>query len=118
MNRISGEKLFAGHIGMFYQRSNTSSLQRECRKYRIFGKYWGRMGDQDDANKVIDCLLSVLVFCGWALLISSVFVTIGILFGLTDVNQFSVRGTSGLRSIAAIAILGCLSAAIGYMKEE
>ena len=76
------------------------------------------MGDQDDTKKVIDRLFSGLVFCGWILLISSVILTSTILLGFINVNDFSVRGTSGIRSIAAIAILGCLSAAIGYMKED
>jgi hypothetical protein len=71
-----------------------------------------------DAKKSIDRLFPVLVFGGWALLISSVILTAAVLLDLTTVDQFSVRGTSGLRSIAAVAILGCLSAALGYMKEE
>jgi Na+/H+-dicarboxylate symporter len=76
------------------------------------------MGDQDDTKKMIDRLLSGLVFCGWILLILSVILTTTILLGLADVHEFSVRGTSGIRSVAAIAVLGCLSAAIGYMTEE
>ena len=76
------------------------------------------MRDQNDTKAVVDRLLSVLVFCGWTLLILSAILAIGALLGLTNIDQFSVRGTSGLRSIATIAILGCLSAAIGYMKEE
>ena len=34
--------------------------------------------------------------------------------GLFDLNDFEVFGPSGLRSIAALAVLGCLLAAIGY----
>ena len=71
-----------------------------------------------DAKKLIDCLFPVLIFGGWTLLISSAILTAAVLLDLTTVNHFSVRGTSGLRSIAAIAILGCLSAALGYMKNE
>ena len=76
------------------------------------------MGDQDHTKKPIGHLLSVLVFLGWFLLILSVIASMAILSGFTTVDQFSVRGTSGIRSIAATAVLGCISAALGYIKEE
>jgi len=39
------------------------------------------------------------------------------LVGFFNLNDFEVLGHSGLRSIAAIAVLGCLIAATGYYDE-
>ena len=54
------------------------------------------------------------VFLGIFLLVLSVLISLSVLIGLFDLNDFEVLGHSGLRSIAAIAVLGCLLAAIGY----
>ncbi|MFT5320847.1 MAG: hypothetical protein ACI934_000992, partial [Pseudohongiellaceae bacterium] len=37
--------------------------------------------------------------------------------GLFDLKNFEALGHSGLRSVAAIAVLGCLLAATGYYDE-
>ena len=44
-------------------------------------------------------------------------VFIGCLLGLLAFDQFSVGGQSGIRTIAGIAITGCLLAAIGYWDK-
>jgi len=54
------------------------------------------------------------VFLGVFLLVLSVLISLSVLIGLFDLNHLEVLGHSGLRSIAAIAVLGCLLAAIGY----
>jgi hypothetical protein len=53
------------------------------------------------------------LFLGLFLLVLSVLISLSILIGLFDLNHLEVLGHSGLRSIAAIAVLGCLLAAIG-----
>jgi hypothetical protein len=53
------------------------------------------------------------LFLGLFLLALSVLISLSILIGLFDLNHLEVLGHSGLRSIAAIAVLGCLLAAIG-----
>ena len=54
------------------------------------------------------------VFLGIFLLVLSVLISLSVLIGLLDLNDLEVLGHSGLRSVAAIAVLGCLLAAIGY----
>ena len=54
------------------------------------------------------------VFLGIFLLVLSVLISLAVLIGLFDLNDLEVLGHSGLRSVAAIAVLGCLLAAIGY----
>lgn len=55
-----------------------------------------------------------LIFLGAFLLVLSVLMSLSVLIGLFDLADFDVLGHSGLRSIAAIAVLGCLLAAVGY----
>lgn len=59
-----------------------------------------------------------LVYFGWVFLATSMIMVLGIILGLVTVEYFSINGTSGIRSVAAVAITGCLLAALGYMKEE
>ena len=54
------------------------------------------------------------VFLGVFLLVLSVLMSLSVLIGLFDLNDLEVLGHSGLRTIAAIAVLGCLLAAVGY----
>ena len=54
------------------------------------------------------------VFLGIFLLVLSVLISLAVLIGLLDLNHLEALGHSGLRSIAAIAVIGCLLAAIGY----
>jgi hypothetical protein len=57
------------------------------------------------------------VFFGIFFLVLSALIALSILIGLFDLNYFEFLGHSGLRSIAAIAVLGCLLAAVGYYDE-
>jgi len=57
------------------------------------------------------------IFLGISLLILSVLISLSVLVGFLNLNDFEVLGHSGLRSIAAIAVLGCLIAATGYYDE-
>jgi hypothetical protein len=59
-----------------------------------------------------------LVYFGWVFLAASMIMALGIILDLVTVEYFSINGTSGIRSVAAVAITGCLLAALGYMKEE
>ena len=54
------------------------------------------------------------VFLGVFLLVLSVLMSLSVLIGLFNPNDLEVLGHSGIRSIAAIAVLGCLLAAVGY----
>ena len=54
------------------------------------------------------------VFLGVFLLMLSVLMSLSVLIQLFDLNDLEVLGHSGLRTIAAIAVLGCLLAAVGY----
>jgi len=58
-----------------------------------------------------------LVFLGIFLIVLSVLISLFVLIGLLELNYFEVLGHSGLRSIAAIAVSGCLLAAVGYYDE-
>ena len=60
----------------------------------------------------------VLVYSGWVLMLVSVIMTLGTILGLVTIEYFSINGSSVIRSIAAVAIAGCLMAALGFMKEE
>ena len=48
------------------------------------------------------------------LVVLSVLLSLPVLIGLFDLDHIDVLGHSGLRTIAAIAVLGCLLAAVGY----
>ena len=60
----------------------------------------------------------VLVYSGWVLMLVSLIMTLGTILGLVTIEYFSINGSSVIRSIAAVAIAGCLMAALGFMKEE
>ena len=50
----------------------------------------------------------------------SLILFIGVLIGIFNFEDFDIFGHSGIRTIAAIAVMGCLLAAIGLndIKEE
>ena len=58
----------------------------------------------------------LMVFLGIGMLGVSVLMSLSVLFGLVELFQYELLGHSGLRTIAAIAVSGCLSAAIGYLS--
>jgi len=39
---------------------------------------------------------------------------VGVLLGIADISSYEVLGHSGIRSIAGLAVSGCLIAAIGF----
>ena len=59
----------------------------------------------------------LMVFLGIGMLVVSVLMSLSVLFGLVELFQYELLGHSGLRTIAAIAVSGCLSAAIGYHEQ-
>jgi hypothetical protein len=61
-----------------------------------------------------------LVLSGLFLQGLSLILFIGVLIGFFNFEDFDLFGHSGIRTIAAIAVMGCLSAAIGLndINEE
>jgi Na+/H+-dicarboxylate symporter len=53
-------------------------------------------------------------FIGLAFLFVSLIMFIGVLLGIADISSYEVLGHSGIRSIAGLAVSGCLIAAIGF----
>ncbi len=51
---------------------------------------------------------------GISLLVVSIISSMLLFAGFLDIDNFEILGHSGIRSVAAIAVLGCLLAAIGY----
>ena len=58
-----------------------------------------------------------VVFLGILTLGLASLIFVGCLIGILAFDQFSVGGQSGIRTIAGIAITGCLLAAIGYWDK-
>jgi hypothetical protein len=59
----------------------------------------------------------VSVFAGIALIVLSVILSASTLFGLLELESFAVLGHSGIRTLAGIAVAGCMVAAIGSFDE-
>jgi hypothetical protein len=59
----------------------------------------------------------VAVFAGIALIILSVILSASTLFGLLELESFAFLGHSGIRTLAGIAVAGCMVAAIGSFDE-
>ena len=59
----------------------------------------------------------VSVFTGVALIVLSVILSIATLFGVFELESFAVLGHSGIRTLAGIAVAGCMVAAIGSFDE-
>lgn len=62
-------------------------------------------------------LRKVLVVSGTAILILSFLLFIVCLTGFLKFETFSLFGNSGIRSLASLAIIGCLLAAIGSWND-
>lgn len=54
---------------------------------------------------------------GFACLLVAAVLFVGSLVGLFAIDSLAVFGQSGLRTLAGIAVAGCLLAAIGYWDE-
>lgn len=63
-------------------------------------------------------LRKVLLITGTVLLILSFIIFIGCLIGYFKFETFSLFGNSGLRSLASIAVMGCILAAIGSWNDK
>ena len=55
----------------------------------------------------------LFLLIGLFFLALSALISLGMLIGLFKLSQFELIGHSGLRSVAALAVSGCLMAAIG-----
>lgn len=62
-------------------------------------------------------LQKVSVILGMFFIALSLLTVLGVLLGLIEINTFEFFGHSGIRSIAALGVLGCILAAIGYYDE-
>lgn len=65
----------------------------------------------------LNFLQKVLVYTGIFLIGLSLVTFLSVILGISTFQEFEFFGHSGLRSIAAGAVLGCLSAAIGFLDE-
>jgi hypothetical protein len=65
----------------------------------------------------LNFLQKVLVYTGIFLIGLSLVTFLSVILGIFTFQEFEFFGHSGLRSIAAVAVLGCLSAAIGFLDE-
>ena len=59
----------------------------------------------------------ILVRAGIGLIVPSMSLFALAMAGIVRADMFAIGGNSGLRTIAAVAILGCLMAAIGYWDD-
>ena len=59
----------------------------------------------------------ILVIIGILLLTVSVVFLVGSLLGLVSMESLAVGQQSGLRTLAGVAVVGCLLAAIGYWDQ-
>jgi hypothetical protein len=62
-------------------------------------------------------LCKALLLSGIAILALSFLLFLGCLVGILEFHSFSLFGNSGLRSLASIAIIGCLLAAVGSWND-
>ena len=60
----------------------------------------------------------VFAILGVSLLILATLMLISVLVGGFELEYFEFFGHSGLRTVAAIAVTGCLLAAFGYHEEK
>lgn len=58
-----------------------------------------------------------MAYFGIALLVIAALLFVGSLLGVLPVLETGVFGQSGLRSLAGLAVAGCLLAAIGFREE-
>tara|TARA_B100000700_G_C14655063_1_gene673751 strand:- start:81 stop:299 length:219 start_codon:yes stop_codon:yes gene_type:complete len=68
-------------------------------------------------NDQLQLWQKVTVMLGLLTLMMALMFFLGCLGGALDFNQFSIGGQSGLRTIAGVAISGCLLAAIGFWDK-
>jgi hypothetical protein len=57
------------------------------------------------------------VYSGFGLLILSTFLAGSVVLNIFELESFAVLGHSGVRTLAGLAVVGCLLAAIGFFDE-
>jgi hypothetical protein len=60
---------------------------------------------------------AVAIYTGIAMIITSAVLSIATAIGLVELDTFEFVGHSGLRSLAGLAVGGCVTAAIGFWDE-
>lgn len=60
---------------------------------------------------------SVAIYTGVAMIIASFALSLATAFGFVELETFEFVGHSGLRSLAGLAVGGCVTAAIGFWDE-
>jgi hypothetical protein len=60
----------------------------------------------------------VLITFGIILILASCSIILMVLLGLFSLDSFAVGFSSGIRTLASVAITGCLVGAIGYWMKE
>ncbi len=58
-----------------------------------------------------------MAFVGVGMLLIAILLMVGGLLGLMPLTEITFLGQSGLRSIAGLAVAGCLLAAIGFRED-
>jgi hypothetical protein len=74
------------------------------------------MEDSDQPAKR-SVLRQSLVACGFLCTVSGGLLLLGAAIDLVPVSAFQLGGESGYRVIGAIAVLGCMVAALGYLDD-
>ena len=59
----------------------------------------------------------VFAFTGMGLLALALLLFASTLLGISSLDSFAVLGNSGVRTLAGIAVAGCILAAIGFFDE-
>ncbi|MDD9891280.1 MAG: hypothetical protein OXU66_12530 [Gammaproteobacteria bacterium] len=59
----------------------------------------------------------LMVYLGIALIIVAALMSLSVLVGWVEIYRYDLLGHSGLRTIAGVAVAGCLLAAIGYNDQ-
>ena len=68
-------------------------------------------------NDQLQTWQKIAVLAGLLTLLAASIFFVGCLLGIFAFDQFSVGGQSGLRTIAGVAISGCVLAAIGFWDK-
>ena len=68
-------------------------------------------------SRFLQALCPWLVRIGVALLALSGAALVSVAFGLVPSSTFAIGQQSGLRTLAEVAVVGCLAAAMGYWND-
>jgi hypothetical protein len=59
----------------------------------------------------------ICVYTGVGLLVLAILMFAGVFIGLFEMEAFGILGHSGVRTLASLAVAGCMLAAIGFFNE-